>query len=185
MGVDIRFFDLDHPFMWTVPGVLSPTECAALVANAEASAEWLPGTINGAEGRVVRRDIRNNSVALLDDTALGAALLEWVRAPARMSGRTLAGMKERLRIYRYEPGEMFGLHRDQKYRGPNGERSELALLLYLNEGFEGGHTVFPELREDIAPRTGTAVVFQNMTLHAGEPVTSGTRYVLRGDVFYG
>jgi predicted 2-oxoglutarate/Fe(II)-dependent dioxygenase YbiX len=184
VGVDHRHFDLDQPFVWTVPGALSAAECAALVAQVEAADAWLPGTVNGAGGRVVRPELRSNSVALVDDAALGASLLARVRVPAVMSGRPLVGMKTRLRVYRYHPGEAFGLHRDQKYRGPDGERSELAVLVYLNDAFTGGRTFFPEARETIVPRTGMAVVFQNMSLHAGEQVLTGIKYVLRGDVFY-
>lgn len=183
MGVDHRFFDLEKPFLWTVPDVLSPGECAALIARAEAQT-WLPGTVSGAQGRVVRPALRSNAVALLDDAALGAQILDRIQAPPEMSGRQRTRIKPRLRVYRYTEGDAFGLHRDQKYRSPEGEQSELAVLIYLNVGFEGGCTHFPEADRIITPQVGLAVVFQNMTLHAGGRVTAGVKYLLRGDVFY-
>ncbi len=183
MGVDARFFDLDQPFLWTVPGVLTGAECAALIERAEAG-EWLPGTVSGAGGRVVRPGLRSNMVALIDDPALGAAILSRIKVPPEMSGRALSRMKTRLRCYRYQVGQSFGLHRDQKYRGAEGERSELTVLVYLNADFSGGRTDFPEVGRCIMPEPGLAVVFQNMTLHAGERVSAGTKYLLRGDVFY-
>jgi hypothetical protein len=184
MGVDVRWFDLDHPFAWVVPGLLSAEACAEVVARVEAGGTWLPGTVNGAEGRVVRPELRDNAVALVDDDVLGASILQGAAVPATMSGRRLVGMKTRLRVYRYGPGQFFGLHRDQKYRAPDGLQSELAILVYLNDGFEGGGTSFPEARLEVVPRTGLGVVFQNLTLHAGARVEAGVKYLLRGDVYY-
>ena len=184
MGVDHRFFDLDKPFLWTVPDVLSPQACAALIARAEALDVWLPGTVSGQQGRVVRPELRSNTVALLDDPDLGAEILGRIHAPPEMSGRRLTRIKPRLRVYRYFSGEAFGLHRDQKYRSPEGEQSELAVLIYLNADFEGGTTDFPEAGRTLTPQVGLAAVFQNMTLHSGGRVTAGVKYLLRGDVFY-
>ena len=37
---------------------------------------------------------------------------------------TLTGIKERMRCYRYEPGEYFAPHGDQSYPGGPGERND-------------------------------------------------------------
>ena len=74
------------------------------------------------------------------------------------------------------------MHKD----GPtleNGLRSELTLLVYLNEGFEGGETDFRDFA--IRPATGMALLFIHDTWHEGAEVTAGTKYVLRSDVMYG
>ena len=57
-------------------------------------------------------------------------------------------------------------------------------MVYLNDDFAGGETEFVDLRRTIVPRTGSALLFQHMLLHAGETVTSGVKYVLRSDVLY-
>jgi hypothetical protein len=54
----------------------------------------------------------------------------------------------------------------------------------LNEGFSGGETDFPEQSRTIVPKTGESLLFQHKLLHAGKPVTDGTKYVLRSDVLY-
>jgi len=96
----------------------------------------------------------------------------------------VAGVHVPVRIYRYEQGQHFGLHQDQSYFGEDGEKSLLTFMVYLNEGFEGGETDFPEQGQTIVPRTGTALLFQHMLLHAGRRVTAGTKFVLRSDVLY-
>jgi prolyl 4-hydroxylase len=58
-------------------------------------------------------------------------------------------------------------------------------IIYLNEGFEGGETIFfvePEVV--IRPRTGAGLFFQHPIIHEGAMVTSGTKYAVRTDLMY-
>jgi hypothetical protein len=64
-------------------------------------------------------------------------------------------------------------------------RSLVTLVFYLNDGFEGGETDFPELDRRIAPRAGRALLFQHRILHEATEVRSGEKLVLRTDVLYG
>ena len=73
------------------------------------------------------------------------------------------------------------MHKD----GPwleDGLRSELTLLVYLNEDFQGGATDFRGFQ--IQPRTGDALLFVHDTWHEGAVLVSGCKYVLRSDVMY-
>jgi prolyl 4-hydroxylase len=60
-------------------------------------------------------------------------------------------------------------------------------IIYLNDNFIGGETVFPELNETIKPKTGNGLYFENIdnngkilktSLHAGLPVTEGIKYII-------
>lgn len=187
-------FDFTRPLVWTVPDLYSGEECASILAGV-AGAEWLAATVNRAEGRAVDAKVRDNTLAVVRDAALAGELFRRVRphVPERMSaelggkGRAdmeVTGVYLPLRVYRYEVGQHFGLHEDQSYFGPDGEVSLLTLLVYLNEGFEGGETEFPEQDRTIVPRAGVALLFQHRVLHAGNRVSAGTKYVLRTDVLY-
>lgn len=187
-------FDFRHPLLWTVPDLFSAGECESVVASVR-GAEWLAATVNRAEGRAVDEKVRNNSVAIVRDASLGEELFRRVRphVPARMSaelggkGRVemeACGVFVPLRVYRYDVGQHFGLHEDQSYFGPSGEVSLLTLLVYLNEGFEGGETEFPEQDRTITAKTGTALLFQHRVLHTGRRIQAGTKLVLRTDVLY-
>lgn len=187
-------FDFRHPLVWTVPGLFTPDECAGIVAGV-AGAEWLAATVNRAQGRAVDAKVRDNTVAIVRDPALAGDLFRRTRphVPERMSAEVggesraemvVSGVFLPLRVYRYEVGQHFGLHEDQSYFGPNGEVSLLTLIVYLNEGFGGGETEFPEQQRTILPKTGTALLFQHRLLHAGNRVSAGTKLVLRSDVLY-
>lgn len=187
-------FDFSVPLLGTIDEVMSPAECRGLLDRL-AGAEWLPATVNSAQGRVVVERLRNNDLALVDDAALAADLFSRVgpHIPASMTAEWDGGERRAvqaqglfvpLRVYRYRPGQHFGLHHDQAYKGPDGARSLLTLMVYLDEDCDGGETDFPEQGRRVAPRTGTALWFQHALLHAGLPVTRGVKHTLRTDVLF-
>eukprot|EP01124_Arcella_intermedia_P006780 TRINITY_DN14081_c0_g1_i2.p1 TRINITY_DN14081_c0_g1~~TRINITY_DN14081_c0_g1_i2.p1 ORF type:complete len:290 (-),score=51.08 TRINITY_DN14081_c0_g1_i2:201-1070(-) len=124
---------------------------------------------------------------------LGPAL--WRPHPSRPLHRTL-------RFNRYDDGHYFRPHLDAGFAGAPGERTVFTFVLYLNEGFQGGETVFfpgnrrrlhlppvegAELR--VVPRTGSALVFfqdgEKNFLHEGATVLGDVpKYILRSDLRY-
>ena len=97
---------------------------------------------------------------------------------------------ERLRLLRYDGGEYFAPHRDGTYvREDGGDRSFVTVLIYLNQGFEGGETTFLHCRDfdkkvPYVPETGSVLLFQHDILHEGSLLRSGTKYIIRTDVMY-
>jgi prolyl 4-hydroxylase len=87
-------------------------------------------------------------------------------------------------VMRYRPGEEFKLHHDTLDRTEN-QRS-ITMLIYLNDGFTGGNTLFPNLDLSVKPRKGDAILFHNVlqgrvnkqVRHAGLPVSSGEKWLL-------
>lgn len=180
-----RSLDLSHPLLWTVEGVLSAAECEALIDRIEAVGFEL-APVTTLRGPVMRPELRNNHRAVLDDPELAALLFARVRdhVPATLAGMTAVGANERLRCYRYDPGERFAPHFDGAFRRDAGEESLLTFMLYLNDGFDGGATAFLDLGFSVAPRPGLALFFQHMLLHEGCLVHDGVKYAMRSDIMY-
>ena len=181
----IDLLDLKQPLVWTVDDVLNASECAAQVARAEAVG-FGAAPVTTVGGPVQMPDIRNNERVMLDDPAFAALLFERVRAevPASLGGMRPSGANERLRFYRYHPGQRFAPHFDGTFARSDDEYSRLTLIVYLNDDCDGGETDFPELGRTVRPRTGSALLFQHALLHEGCAVTRGVKYVVRSDVMY-
>lgn len=171
--------------IWTVPELLTPEECRECIAWTEREG-YVAAPITTADGFAMRPDIRNNTRVILDDAGraddLWRRLRDQIPQVLHYRGRQAIGLNERFRCYRYDPGERFKAHRDGFFRRENGDKSLLTFMIYLNEGFEGGETVFEEAT--VTPRLGMALIFEHQLVHEGATVTRGRKYVLRSDIMY-
>ncbi|HEY4121880.1 MAG TPA: 2OG-Fe(II) oxygenase [Byssovorax sp.] len=178
--------DLAQPLVWTVDDALPLDACAAYAARMrEARAEVAP-IVAASGAAAVDLDVRNNTRVMWDDEAEANGLLARVAAsvPRVLSGLELHGANPRLRLYRYAPGERHGAHWDTVVELDGGVSSQLTLVFYLNDDFDGGETDFPELGRKVVPRAGTALLFQHRVLHEATRVRAGEKLVLRTDVLY-
>jgi hypothetical protein len=177
--------DLTHPLIWTVDDALPASECDAYVQRMRGGTGEVAPVIT-SEGVAVDLAVRSNTRIMWDGAAEANALLAYVAAtvPQVLGGHRLVGANPRLRLYRYGPGERHGAHWDTVVELEGGVRSMVTLVFYLNDGFDGGATEFPELRRTIAPRRGRALLFQHRVLHEATVVTRGEKLVLRTDILY-
>jgi hypothetical protein len=181
--------------VFVVRGFLAPSECERHIARSE-SEGYGDAPINTFAGPVVNKRMRNNERVMLDDPALAAELWERLQpfVPPRRGRWKAVGLNERLRFYRYDPGQLFDWHFDGSFERSPTEVSALTFMVYLNGGFTGGATEFdfrftlgdqdPSWLTSIVPETGMALVFVHRILHQGAAVTAGRKYVLRSDVMY-
>jgi predicted 2-oxoglutarate/Fe(II)-dependent dioxygenase YbiX len=183
--VEGDMLDGSAPLAWMVDGVLTSEECAATIAKIEElGPEAAP--ITTAVGFVMRPEVRNNERVIFDSVVLAKTLYDRIvsTVPDPLAGMKPVGANERFRCYRYKPGQQFKAHYDGAFQRDAHECSLLTLMVYLNDGFEGGDTAFLDFDVTAIPRAGSALLFQHRMLHEGCQVISGTKYVLRSDVMY-
>jgi hypothetical protein len=169
--------------IFIVRSALTPAECGALIDRSE-SIGFEAAPISTSSGFERRHDTRNNARVILDDPELANMLWGRVReqVPGEIGGWHAIGLNERFRFYRYDPGQRFAIHADERYRRPNGEESRLTFMVYLADRCSGGATIFDAVR--VRPQMGLALVFTHELQHEGEQVRRGRKYVLRSDVMY-
>ena len=173
----------------TVDGFFSPDECAQHIRRSEGEG-YEAATISTRGGAVMNTAIRNNDRLIVDDPQLAQTLWQRIQpfVPSPLFERQAIGLNERLRYYRYEPGQTFKPHQDGSFKRDNGEKSQVTFMVYLNDGFGGGSTNFdlryPHGEVEVVPRAGMALLFVHSFRHEGAVVTSGAKYVLRSDVMY-
>jgi prolyl 4-hydroxylase len=91
---------------------------------------------------------------------------------------------EPLQVLRYRPGQEYKPHFDA-IPGVGNQRI-LTMLVWLNEDYEGGETLFMEIGRKLKGRIGDALLFRNVdqsgrrdpaAAHAGQPVTQGEKLI--------
>ena len=196
--------DLDGAKIYLLRQVMLPSECKALIAQAEALGFSRAGLAIGDDQYRVNERARNNLRVIIESATLAAALWGRVRGcvTIKHEGATAVGVNERFRVYKYEAGHHFSPHYDLRNQLPQGE-TRCSFVIYLSEGFLGGGTRFFEEKSKSSrrgqergrkfnnqprlcakPPIGGAVVFDHLLLHEGEQVTSGVKYAMRTDVVY-
>jgi 2-oxoglutarate-Fe(II)-dependent oxygenase superfamily protein len=179
----------ESPLIFTIHDFLPPKECEESIAASE-KIGYGDAPITTASGFEMRKDIRDNMRVMFDDVPLALKLFERARPflPPRINHWELLALNERLRFYRYDLGQTFRPHYDGSFSRSRREWSLLTFMIYLNDDFTGGETVFytdvGAERAMVVPRQGLALVFEHRQLHEGAPIKSGRKYVLRTDVMY-
>jgi hypothetical protein len=169
-------------FIELAPGIAAARafaagEAATLVSLAAASLAWSSATINA--GLDVDKGIRDAEV-YADETppALLPLCLERLYTVSRDRAAQHApqGVLAEIQLVRYHPGGRYIDHRDSP--APGATPRVLSLVTYLNDGFAGGETVFPEAGLAVRPEAGITIAFSPLLLHRAEPVLTGVKYAL-------
>ncbi len=190
--------------VYVLRSLMTPRECRDLIAAAESIGFSHAGLAIGDDTYRVNLAVRNNERVVIDAPALAEQL--WPRMAAlvdqRHEGRPVCRLNDRFRVYRYTQGQRFFPHVDVRTPVPGGE-TRASLMIFLNDGFEGGETRFFELKDRrsrrgkgrrrkfdnrvrfaLRPEIGGAVVFDHLLLHEGAEVQAGVKYAVRSDLVY-
>jgi prolyl 4-hydroxylase len=91
---------------------------------------------------------------------------------------------EPLTLLRYAVGQQYRQHHDCLPHVRN--QRAWTMLIYLNEGYAGGETIFPRLGLSVKGRKGDALLFRNTdaqgqaaeaAMHLGAPVMAGQKWL--------
>jgi prolyl 4-hydroxylase len=168
--------------IYTIPGFWDEAMCRTCIEATEASG-YFPDTVE-TDNAKDNTESRTNYRVIFTSSELADGIwqgLNEVALPA-IAGFTPYGINPSFRFYKYLPGQSFNRHIDRGIEISDDEKSCCSLLIYLNDGFSGGETVFDSIA--LQPATGTAVIFPHKLEHAGAEVTNGVKYILRTDVIY-
>ena len=171
----------------TVPNVLSPADCRALIARWYQEGHDAGSIMSVVGGKTVERyddAVKKRRDHLLSDPAVRKPLMAMVaRRLGPEVGKAFCFGSFRfdrvlIACYDAERGDHFRPHRDNTTPATAGRRFALTLNLNSDE-YEGGELMFPEYGDyRYKPATGAAVVFACSLLHEALPVTRGQRFAL-------
>lgn len=165
-----------------VSGFLTLAECAHIARSA--TDLLAPAVVvDPRTKRSVPHPIRTSDAAVIGPVREDPVILAINRRIASVSD-TDVRQGEALTVLRYSPGQQYRMHLDTLPQVTN-QRLK-TVLIYLNENFEGGETIFPDHNIVIRPICGDAVIFTNIhadggvlstARHAGLPVKRGVKWL--------
>jgi prolyl 4-hydroxylase len=170
----------ESPDVALFPGAFSAEECAFLMRIADPA--YRPALVRDSMGRQVRDPVRTSDESTIHWLIEDPAVHGLNRRLATLSG-TAAEQGEALQILRYRPGQQYRPHVDWD-AGDN--RRILTALVYLNDDYAGGETLFVRTGLTVKGRKGDALVFRSAnpdgsldrkSEHAGLPVISGAKHI--------
>ncbi len=169
--------------------VFSADECAHIIELA--SPELDRAVVSGGDAGVKSAG-RTGSVKWLRHN-VSPVVSECTQRLADIVGMSLVNA-ESLQVIHYAQNQEYKPHFDawehDTERGircmKRGGQRLVTCLVYLNDEFKGGGTVFPKLDTEVQPRQGRMVLFENCgpgtnirddtTLHGGSPVIEGEKW---------
>ncbi len=182
----------EAPLLRAFPGFIPPAVCARLIAQSQSRLQRAE-VYDPHHRRNIRASSRTNSIAqftLLDHELLHLVLQEKM---ARACGVDPAQM-EATAVLHYAPGEEITNHYDfvdpqmvnyTEEVARNGQRI-ITFLIYLNDDYADGETVFPKLNLQHKGQRGEGFYFVNClgqepdlrSLHAGRPPRDGDKWIV-------
>jgi prolyl 4-hydroxylase len=161
---------------------LTPYECGLIAQTAQGSLE--PSLVaDPRTGKLISHPIRTSSAALIGPTRESLPIQAILKRIAAVTD-TDVRQGESLTVLHYAPGQQYRMHMDAL---PNTANQRVAtMILYLNEGYNGGETQFEANGVTFTPKAGDALFFENTapngqpdpaSRHAGLPVTAGAKWV--------
>jgi len=160
--------------IWLINNLLTETECNYLIFRAKEKV--FRNAINGEKhGRFNDETfINNNSILKLIRLRLLNTFKNHSRATFSIQNTT-----EVLEFYRYKKGDFVSPHSDTPIQVSENSKSNYTLVIYLNEGFEGGETFFRMNDLKLKANRGGAVLFDQNLIHGSSKIINGEKYILR------
>lgn len=172
--------------IYSIQGFWDKEICDAIIRQAERS-----GLFPDQETVLIQKtlednlDSRDSFKIYLDNQDLSDNIYHYLKTFLQRTNTdayTHSGVHQNLRVYKYLPGQEFKRHRDGGVESSKDEKSIYSLLIYLNDDFTGGTTLFDSC--EIVPTQGMATFFPHDVEHAGTMVTKGIKYVMRGNILF-
>ena len=172
----------EAPRVWMFDKLVSPAECQYLIDTAKPLLQQSV-IVDPATGQMRPHPVRTSEGAQFPWASEDLVISALNRRIAAASG-TGEACGEPLQVLSYGPGQEYRAHFDALPPGDN--QRILTMLIYLNENYEGGETLFTKTGFSVAGRRGDGLLFRNAlpsgapdpsTEHAGLPVRSGQKFI--------
>ena len=172
-----------------IENILTHEECDILIEFAKCRKDWetsqfYSNIIDSKKGSYQKtdKDIRNSKTLLLNDK--DHPIIQKIALITELLTGLPLNTQEDLQITHYNTDGKFHPHYDAN--NMYGGQRRATLIIYLNDDFEGGETVFTKLDKIITPKKGHGLLFLNTdssdeiiadSMHQGNKVIAGEKWI--------
>lgn len=180
----------ESPRLRAIDKFASAAECEWLIKRARDRLR--PAAVVNVTGSLSIEADRTNSAVEFQMVDMDL-VIEAVRLRISAATRLLLPLFEPSQVFHYAAGQEFKPHHDYFDPGNAGHAEQLKMgqriatfLIYLNDEYTGGETIFPRAHISFRGKAGDAFFFANversgqpdpLTLHSGTPPTSGEKWI--------
>lgn len=178
-------FNMKDPEVVLIDNFLSDLECQHLIDLATVELKKSTVAVHG-KGESVESEYRTSDGAGLhkNQDSIVTAIEDRISLLFNWNNHDT----DSIQLLRYQIGQQYKPHYDFFADGSSFVRNQgeriATLILYLDEPSRGGTTSFPDLKLQVHCKRGSALFFsypdpvpESRTLHAGEPVIEGTKWI--------
>ena len=168
----------DEIEIYKIPNFATADECDQLIKDAE-KVGYQKSSVDSKDKSKTNSRTSSTSFLKGNETYIGGKL-------GKKSQELVGDRLEGIQVQRYYKDQKYNPHYDTFEKKDGSEQRSWTLMIYLSNVEEGGGTYFPKLDFRIYPEKGTAVLWNNLdahkcrenkTLHMGEPIKSGSKYI--------
>lgn len=189
LNLDNKYADDKNYTIQEIPNFLTDEECDKIIELS--NNKLVPSKIYTENEDLYSTDSRKSQQCWLEDDN---DIIKNISERVKKQTNTVNNYQEILQVVNYPIGGFFTPHYDacdgdstycDRMNTKGGPRL-WTILFYLNDNFEGGETVFPNINRVVKPKKGKAVIFKNINdnriiikqaLHGGEPIKSGEKWI--------
>lgn len=180
--------DTDRAELYVIEDFLDAQECRRVIEIMKGSLRRSTITVDNEPDKYFRKS-RTCDLSFIDVPVvrrLDRTICDAMRIPPALAEPTQGQY--------YDVGDEFKAHTDyfeayelERFSTPTLGQRTWTFMMYLNEPEGGGETAFVNLGLSIKPKTGRAVIWNNLTplgepnpdtLHQGTPVTAGHKAII-------
>ena len=176
--------DYVHPVV--IPDLLSQEECLMIMKKAKSKLK--NSTLMGPNKN--NQQVRKSETAWLSKRN-DPEINKIVRRICQKFNRNFDNCDD-LQVVKYEPNGFYKPHQDAccdqgcRSTGQGKNQRQLTILMALNEDYDEGHTVFPNLKKKFRLQTGSGLKFHTLdkkgrctplAVHGGSPVKNGEKWI--------
>lgn len=182
---------IPNKILLSIDDIFKKKECEDLIKISEKRGYKTASLYTDSDGKEhIEEDFRKSKRCIIDNEDFAKRLekIIYKYIPKVYNNKKYHSINPRFRFLKYNEGGYFARHSDSYYK-TNTTISQITILIYLNDDYEGAYTTFYSSPYDkdgiiLKPKKGMVCLMDQDIGHSVPELKSGTKYVIRTELMY-